>query len=165
MVALTHFVEEKTRSKVAQVEGKGHSMPVKAASVVFGFGFIWAGTGLWLVPGLDMTPSILLAKMGLSVLLVTAGVGMTQIATEKPRMELHFDAPNRQLLIFESLPRGRKHVTRAINYEDIARVNVTDKLLQVMGEDGKELVAMPLDGAHARLDAIAQLRSQAIFPV
>ena len=89
---------------------------------------------------------------------------MTQIATEKPRMELHFDARNRQLLVYESLPRGRKHVTRAINYEDIARVNVTDTLLQVHDDSGRELVAMTLDGPHARLDAIAQLRSQAIFP-
>ncbi len=163
MVALTNFMEE-ARSRVATVEGKGHSMPVRAASVIFGFGFIWAGTGLWLVPGLDMTPGVLLAKMGLSILMVTAGVGMTQIATEKPRMELHFDARNRQLLVYESLPRGRKHVTRAINYEDIARVNVTDTLLQVHDDSGRELVAMTLDGPHARLDAIAQLRSQAIFP-
>ncbi len=161
MVALTSFMEE-TRSPVATVEGKGHSVSVRAASVIFGFAFIWAGTGLWLVPGLDLTPSVLLAKMGLSILLVTAGVGMTQIATEKPRMELHFDVRNRQLLVMETLPRGRKHVSKAINYEDIDRVNVTDSKLEVSGESGV-LVAMPLDGPHARLDAIAQLRSQAIF--
>ncbi|MEP2530676.1 hypothetical protein [Shimia sp.] len=163
MVALTNFIEE-TSSRVATVEGKGHSPAVRVASVIFGFGFIWAGTGLWLVPGLDMTPSILLAKMGVSILMVTAGVGMTQIATAKPHMELHFDARNRQLLVYESLPRGRKHVTQAINYEDIARVNVTDTLLEVDGDNGVSLVKLPLDGAHARLDAIAQLRSQAIFP-
>ncbi|PSL20562.1 hypothetical protein [Shimia abyssi] len=162
MVALTHFMEE-TRSKVATVEGKGHSMPIRAASVVFGFAFIWAGTGIWLVPGLDLTPNILLAKMGLSILLVTAGVGMTQIATEKPVMELHFDARNRQLLVYESLPRGRQHVTASINYEDIARVNVTDTQLNVLDDNEVELVSLPLDGPHARLDAIAQLRSQSIF--
>lgn len=163
MVAVTNFLEH-TRSRVARVEGKGHSMSLKASSVVFGFGFIWAGVGLWLVPGLDLTPSILLAKMGLSILLVTGGVGMTQIATEKPRKELHFDARNRQLLIYETLPRNRKHVTGSVNYEDIGRVNVTDSMLLVEGEDGRELVNLPLDGPHARLDAVAQLRSQSIFP-
>ncbi|MGR3713946.1 MAG: hypothetical protein ACU0A6_12605 [Shimia sp.] len=163
MIALSTFMEE-ARSRVATVEGKAQPFGVRAASLFFGFTFIWAGVGLWLVPGLDLTPYVLLAKMGLSIMLVTAGVGMTQIATGKPRKELHFDARNRQLLVLESLPRERMHVTQTINYEDIARVDISDKLLEVSGDCGKILVALALDGEHARLDAVAQLRSQAIFP-
>ena len=71
---------------------RAQSIPVRAAAVLFGFGFIWAGAGLWFVPGLDLEPSIMLAKMVLSIMMVTAGVGMTQIATDKPRFELHFDS-------------------------------------------------------------------------
>ncbi|KPA22831.1 hypothetical protein shim_11190 [Shimia sp. SK013] len=163
MIALSSFMEE-ARSRVATVEGKGQPFGIKAASVFFGFAFIWAGVGLWLVPGLEMTSYVMLAKMGLSILLVTAGVGMTQIATDKPRKELHFDARNRQLLVLESLPRQRMQVVQTINYEEIFRVDVSDTLLEVSGENGGVLVALDLDGEHARLDAVAQLRSQAIFP-
>ena len=56
------------------------------------------------------------------------------------------------------------HVTKTINYEDILRVDVSGDRLEVNGHDGKVIVSMPLDGEHARLDAVAQLRSQAIFP-
>ncbi len=89
---------------------------------------------------------------------------MTQVATDKPRKELHFDARNRQLLVLESLPRKRMHVTQTINYEDIARVDISDKKLEVSADCGKTLVSLQLDGECARLDAVAQLRSQAIFP-
>ena len=116
MVALTNFANE-TRSCVTRVEGKRPSLSVRASSMVFGFAFIMAGVGLWLMPGLDLTPTILLAKMGVSILLVTGGVGMTQVATDKPRKELHFDERNEQLLVYEGLPRGRKHVLQAINYD------------------------------------------------
>lgn len=142
---------------------RGHSTTVRAASVLFGFAFIWAGAGLWLVPGLSLEPSVLLTKMFLSVMMVTAGVGMTQIATEKPNSELHFDARHRQVHMVESLPRGRTHVVKTLNYEDIARVNVTDTELVMLNEQGKILVELPLDGPHARLDAIAHLRSQSLY--
>ncbi|WP_422050102.1 hypothetical protein [Shimia sp.] len=164
MMAMTQIANE-ARSRVAMVEGKRPSLSVRTSAVVFGFAFIWAGIGLWLVPGLDLTPMILLSKMGISILLVTAGVGLTQIATQKPRQELHFDQRNRQLLVFEGLPRRRKHVAQAINYEDIGRVDVSDTRLTVLGADGGEIVGLPLDGPHARLDAIAQLRSQTMLPL
>lgn len=144
---------------------KGHSVPVKAASVLFGFAFIWAGAGLWLVPGLGLEPSVLLTKMFFSVMMVTAGVGMTQIATEKPRSELHFDSEHRQIHLIESLPRGRKHVVKTLNYEDIARATVTDSELVMLSDEGKILVELPIDGKHARLDAIAHLRSQSLYAV
>lgn len=143
---------------------RGHSVPVRAASVLFGFAFIWAGAGLWLVPGLDLEPSILLSKMFLSIMMVTAGVGMTQIATEKPQSELHFDARHRQVHLVETLPRGRRHVVRTVNYEQIARVNVTDSELVMYNDEGKILAELPIDGQHARLDAIAHLRSQSLYP-
>lgn len=164
MIAMTQIANE-TRSRVAMVEGKRPSISVRACAVVFGCAFIWAGIGLWLVPGLDLTALVLLSKMGLSLLLMTAGVGLTQIATQKPRQELHFDQRNRQLLVFEGLPRARQHVVRAINYEDIGRVDVSDSSLTVLGADGAEIVSLPLDGQHARLDVIAQLRGQTTLPL
>lgn len=142
---------------------RGHSIPVRAASVFFGFAFIWAGAGLWLMPGPELEPAILLSKMFISILLVTAGVGMTQIATEKPNSELHFDSRHRQVHLVESLPRGRTHVVMTLNYEDIARVDVTDVELVMLNDAGKILVELPLDGPHARLDAIAHLRSQSLI--
>ena len=152
-----------TADRTAHGFAKGHSAPVKAASVLFGFAFIWAGAGLWLVPGLGLEPSVLLTKMLLSVMMVTAGVGMTQIATDKPQSELHLDAEHRQVHLVESLPRGRSHIVKTLNYEDIARANVTDSELVMLGDDGKILVELPIDGAHSRLDAIAHLRSQSLY--
>ncbi len=144
---------------------KGHSTKVKAAAVLFGFSFIWAGAGLWLVPGMSMDPSVMLTKMFFSVMMVTAGVGMTQIATEKPHSELHFDAVHRQVHLVESLPRGRSHIVKTINYENIARADVTDTELVMLNDAGKILVELPIDGAHARLDAIAHLRSQSLYAI
>ena len=141
---------------------RAQSMPVRAAAVLFGFGFIWAGAGLWFVPGLELSPSVLLTKMVLSVMMVTAGVGMTQIATDKPRFELHFDGRNRQVLLVQGLSRGRSHVVRSINYEEIARVSVSDEDMVIYSIAGQILAELPLEGPGARLDAIAQLRSQAL---
>ena len=141
---------------------RAQSLPVRAAAVLFGFAFIWAGAGLWLVPGLELEPSILLTKMFLSVMMVTAGVGMTQIATDKPRFELHFDGRHRQVLLVQGLSRGRSQVVRTINYEDIARITVSDAELTMYSDKGKILAELPLEGPHARLDAIAQLRSQSL---
>lgn len=140
----------------------GNTRLVKAASVLFGFAFIWAGTGLWLMPGTDLSPDIFSAKMIISVLLVTAGVGMTQIATGKPQCALHLDPQNRQVHLMENLPRGRKHAVRSINYEDIARITVSDSEIVMLNGAGKILVELPLEGPDARLDAIAQLRSQSL---
>ncbi|MDA5555608.1 hypothetical protein [Shimia sp. MMG029] len=164
MMAMTQIANE-ARSRVAMVEGKRPSLSVRACAGVFGCAFIWAGIGIWLVPGLDLTAMILLSKMGLSLLLVTAGVGLTQIATQKPRQEMHFDQRNRQLLVFEGLPRARQHVVRSINYEDIGRVDVSDTRLTVLDAVGSEIVALPLDGQHARLDVIAQLRGHTTLPL
>ncbi|MBR9843314.1 MAG: hypothetical protein GYB25_09150 [Rhodobacteraceae bacterium] len=149
-----------TSSAQSEEMKRAQSAPVRAAAVLFGFGFIWAGAGLWLVPGPDLEPSIMLAKMFLSIMMVTAGVGMTQIATDKPRYELHFDGRNRQALLVQGLSRGRSHVVRSINYEDIARITVSDSDLTMYNANGKILAELPLEGAHARLDAIAQLRGQ-----
>lgn len=163
MVAMTGFAGE-TRSRVTRVESKRPSIPVRATSIVFGFACIWAGISLWLFPVLNDTSLLLLTKMGASILLVTFGVCMTQVATNKPHKELHFDPRHKQLLVYESLPRGRKHVLQAVDYDQVGRVDVSDRLLEVRDEAGDVLVSLPIDGAHARLDAIAQLRSQSIFP-
>lgn len=163
MVALANFATN-TGSVVTKVEGKRASLSVRTASMVFGFAFIWAGAGLWLMPGLDLTPTILLAKMGMSILLVTGGVGLTQVATDKPRKELHFDERNKQLVVYEGLPRGRKHAVQTIQYDNVGRIDVSDRELQVTNGAGETLVALPIDGSNARLDTIAQLRSLSLMP-
>lgn len=163
MAAATDYIHNSQSLKDPSLVQK-HSAPVRAAAVLFGFGFIWAGAGLWLVPGLGMDAEILLTKMFLSILMVTAGVGMTQIATEKPRRSLHFDAQSRQLHVAESLPRGRSHVIKSINYEEIARVDINDQRMVIYGDRGEELTQLLLDGPEARLDAVAHLRSQSLFP-
>ncbi|CUJ93800.1 hypothetical protein PH7735_01668 [Shimia thalassica] len=149
--------------KTAKQTRSGHTFLVRVASVVFGFGFIWAGAGLWFVPGLEMEPSILASKMVLSVLMVTAGVGMTHIATERAQQDLHFDPRHRQIHLVETLARGRTNVVQSINYEEIGRADVTDSSLKFLDHKGQCLLELPLDGPHARLDAIARLRSQALI--
>ncbi|MEQ9693249.1 hypothetical protein [Shimia sp. SDUM112013] len=149
--------------KTATKPGAGHTMPVRMACIVFGFGFIWAGAGLWLVPGPELEASVLAAKMILSVLMVTAGVGMTHIATEKAEQDLHFDPRHRQIHLVETMPRGRTKIVKTVNYEDIGRADVTDSCLSFLDHTGKPMLELPLDGPHARLDAIARLRSQALI--
>ncbi|WP_372886142.1 hypothetical protein [Shimia sp.] len=138
------------------------TVPARAAALLFGFGFIWAAAGLWLVPGHGLAPSVMLTKMLLSVFMVTLGVCLTQVATQKLQSRLQFDTRHRQIQLVESLPRGRSHIVRVINFEEVAEANVSDKLLVLIGRNGKILAELPLDGAHARLDAIAHLRSHAI---
>lgn len=162
MAAASDYIHNNSPLRDPALEQK-HSAPVRAASVLFGFAFIWAGAGLWLVPGLAMDSGVLLTKMLLSIMLVTAGVGMTQIATEKPRRALHFDSRHRQIHVVESMPRGRESVIRSINYEEIAKVDVTEARMILLDQEGKEMTRLLLDGPEARLDAIAHLRSQSLY--
>lgn len=166
MAFVTHPIENHSMSiagcRASQGQAGERSFPVRMAAILFGFGFIWAAAGLWLVPGFGLEPSILLTKMFLSVVMVTLGVGLTQIATQKRQSRLHFDTRLRQIQVVESLPRGRSHVVRVINFEDVARADVSDQLVVLLNQRGKILAELPLDGPHARLDAIAHLRSHAI---
>ncbi len=149
-----------TSSNQSEELKRAQSVPVRAAAVLLGSGSFGPGPVYGLC-GLDLDLDHV-AKMFLSIMMVTAGVGMTQIATDRPRFELHFDRRNRQVLLVQGLSRGRSHVVRSINYEDIARINATDKTLVMYSETGKILAELPLDGPNARMDAVAQLRSQSL---
>lgn len=164
MTAVANYMET-PRSHVAMVHGKRRSLSTKALFWVFGCAFILAGFGLWLMPGLDGEPVVLLSKLGVSIALLVVGVVMTQTATGQPRKELHFDPSNRQLLVFEGLPGRRKRVIQAMRYDDIMRVDVSDRVLEVFDLNGRVSVVLPLAGAEARVETLTQLRSQAILPV
>ena len=164
MMAIPQIANE-AAARVAMVEGKRPSLSVCTIALMFGMAFGAAGIGLWLVPELDMSLMGVMTNLGLSLFLGTAGVGLMLMATQKPRHELCVDPRRRQLLVLEGLPPVRQRVIRAIRYDDITRVDVSDQCLRVLGAGGAELARVPLEGPHARLDTIAQLRSQTVLPL
>ncbi|GAA6162521.1 hypothetical protein NBRC116590_02250 [Pelagimonas sp. KU-00592-HH] len=141
---------------------RGHTVPVRAASVFFGFAFIWAGAGLWLVPGLDLEPGVLMVKAFLSIMMVAAGIGMTQIATARKLAEMHFDSRTRQVHLIEMRGRGRRESLRSVGYDAISSARVTDQSLVLLDQRGKAIAEMALEGPDMRDEAIAHLRSQSI---
>lgn len=164
MMAISQVANE-AAARVAMVEGKRPSLSVRTVALIFGMAFGAAGIGLWLVPGLDMSLMGMMTNLGLSMFLGTAALGLMLVATQKPRHELCLDERRRLLLVLQGFAPVRQRVVRAIHYEDIARLDVSDQNLTVLGVGGAELAKVPLEGPHARLDTIAQLRSQTILPL
>ncbi len=162
MVAVSDFITDV--QTVSGVQEEARPSPVlRLVSFVFGVSFIIAGIGLWMVPGLFMDDSVVMTKMVLSVLLCAGGVGMAQISVERQYQEFHFDRRYQQVYMVEAPSYGTVKVLKVVDYDDIAKVDVTESNIVLIGHMGQNLASVPLKGKQARNEVIEQLRSSPIL--
>lgn len=129
----------------------------RGLSVFFGFSLVTAGAGLWLFPAGAFWATLLQACV--SFVFILTGAALMQLGTDKAVRELRFDARARQVLLVRRNSRGGAWILARLGYDDIAHIELSESELEMLDCYGRVLASVPLDGPHARLAAMAQLRS------
>lgn len=165
MTATTHNIGMTSINglEAGSVSGFVRSPLWRLLAVVFGLSLIIACVGVWVLPGSLTGSGNLLLRLLVTVAFLLGGLALMQQGTDNTVKELRFDALNGTLYVVRSRPKGRRHVLASYSYDDIGEVSLSESDLAVMDLQGQLLVSVPLNGPQARLDAVAQMRTQLPF--
>ncbi len=143
MVAIPDFMEVS--------DGNSHAIEGHATSGALS-GFLGAvlcvvALGLWLVPGANFDPALMLIKLGLSIFCMIGGSMCLVAARRDTHPEVELDARRGILRILERNARGRVESAMEVSYDDLSEVDFRDGMLIARDHHGRTVVEMPVENA------------------
>ncbi len=123
---------------------------VRAIFRVMGIGFIMAAPGMWLVPGSDYTPELLLLKFGSSLFFFLCGLALLMRNHQSALPEVYFDPIRRELRVLQKNNKGRPETVLRRSYDSLGGVMLSTNSIELWDQDGTTLMQLPLQDDEAR---------------
>ena len=143
MVAMPDFLEIDESPRHA-IEGHATS---GALSSFLGVVLCVAALGLWLVPGANFDPALMLIKLGLSIFLLIGGLISLAASQRDTHPEVELDSRRGILRLLERNARGRIENTVELAYDDLSEIDFRDGMLIARDHHGRAVVEMPVENA------------------
>ncbi|MDQ2089052.1 hypothetical protein [Marimonas arenosa] len=125
---------------------EGHA-PSGALSGFLGVTLLVAAAGLWLMPGLNYDPALVLIKLGLSVFFVMGGIMFILAARRAPHPEVYLDGRRGILRLLERDIEGRVCQQIEMSYDDLSEMDFRDGMLIARDHHGRAVIEMPVEHA------------------
>lgn len=129
---------------------EGSSIVLRAACRFAGAVFILCAPGLWLLPGSNDDPSLMLVKLGASVFFLVCGLALVLCGKGHSQPEAHFDPVRREMRILQRNARGRPSTVLRRAYGSLGAAKITDRQVEIWDVDGSILLRLPLADPEAR---------------
>lgn len=116
------------------------------------------GAGMmWVVPGGEVGPDILLIKLGLSVTFLLCGLAMLMIHHVDNRPDAYFDPIRNEVRVLRKDKRGRPQAVLRRSYDTLGCARFSDRVVEIFDVDGTLLMRLPVDDHDVRHALRAQL--------
>ncbi len=112
--------------------------------------FILCAPGLWLLPGSNADPVLLLHKLGASIFFVFCGLALILRNKVYSQPEVYFDPARREMRILQRNERGRPTTVLRRAYGSLGGARITDRQVEIWDVDGSVLLRLPLVDSGAR---------------
>jgi hypothetical protein len=129
---------------------EGNKTILRAAFRLAGSSLLLSAPGLWLLPGSNMAPELMLFKLGSSVFFLFAGLALLIRNRAYSQPEVYFDPIRRELRVLQKSQNGRPQTVLRRGYDSLGGARITRKNIELWDVDGTILLSLPLYDAGAR---------------
>lgn len=159
---------EQTMQKAVVMPNYREAVPLLIAFApswpIFALLFRIAGTALvissgmmWVMPGSQFGPDMLLIKLGLSLTFLLCGLAMLMIHHVDNRPDAYFDPIRSEVRVLQKDRRGRPQAVMRRQYDTLGCARFRDHMVEIFDVDGSLLMRLPVEDKEVRHALRSQL--------
>lgn len=138
---------------------EGNRILLQAFMRFTGAVLILCAPGLWLLPGSNYDPTLLLYKLGASIFFAFCGFALILRNKVYTQPEVYFDPIRREMRVLQKNERGRPQTVLRRSYDTLGAAKIRQRQLEIWDVDGSVLLNIPLADQEVRLALRQQLGS------
>jgi hypothetical protein len=124
---------------------------------IIGTALVLSASGMWLMPGSQYGPDVVLIKLGVSVFFFMCGLVLLMRNHADNQPDAYFDPIRNEVRVLQRNDRGRPQTVLRRSYDTLGSARFTDDTLEMYDVDGSMLMRLPIDNAEVRNALRAQL--------
>lgn len=129
---------------------EGHRVILQAFMRFTGAALILCAPGLWLLPGANIDPALLLYKLGASIFFLFCGMALILRNKGFSQPEVYFDPIRREMRILQKNESGRPQTVLRRGYDTLGAAKISERQIEIWDVDGSVLLNIPLADQDAR---------------
>jgi hypothetical protein len=144
------YVSDVEQMVPVRIGFEGNKVLLRALFRFTGTIFILAAPGLWLLPGSNGDPGLMLYKLGASIFFAFCGMALILRNKSYAQPEVYFDPIRREMRILQRNARGRPQTVLRRSYDTLGAAKIYKRQLEIWDVDGSVLLSLPLFDPEAR---------------
>ena len=124
---------------------------------IIGTALVLSASGMWLMPGSQYGPDVVLIKLGVSVFFFLCGLVLLMRNHSDNQPDAYFDPIRNEVRVLQRNDRGRPQTVLRRSYDTLGSARFTENTLEMYDVDGSILMRLPIDNAEVRDALRAQL--------
>ncbi len=129
---------------------KGNRGMLRAFMRFNGAVLILCAPGLWLLPGANVDPALLLYKLGASIFFLFCGTALILRNKAYVQPQVYFDPVRREMRVLHTNARGRPQTVLRRSYDTLGAAKIGARQIEIWDMDGSILLNIPLVDHEAR---------------
>ncbi len=124
---------------------------------IIGTALVLSASGMWLMPGSQYAPDVVLIKLGASLFFFLCGLALLMRNHEDNQPDAYFDPIRSEVRVLQKNNRGRPQTVLRRSYDTLGSARFTNNSVEMFDMDGSMLMRLPIENAEIREALRAQL--------
>lgn len=117
---------------------------------IIGTAMVLSASGMWLMPGAQTAPDLILIKLGISVFFFLCGLALLMRNHQDNQPDAYFDAIRGEVRVLQKNNRGRPQTILRRSYDSLGSARFVDDTFEMYDVDGSMLMRLPIENADVR---------------
>ncbi|MFV0513916.1 MAG: hypothetical protein ACK5MY_09850 [Jhaorihella sp.] len=117
---------------------------------IAGTALVIGAGAMWLLPGSQLAPDLMLIKLGVSVTCLLTGLAVLMLHHVDNRPDAYFDPIRNEVRVLQKDKRGRPQSVLRRRYDTLGCVRFRDSMVEIFDVDGSLLMRLPVGDADVR---------------
>jgi hypothetical protein len=117
---------------------------------IIGTALVLSAAGMWLMPGSQYAPEVVLIKLGVSLFAFLCGLALLMRNHQDNQPDAYFDPIRSEVRVLQKNNRGRPQTVLRRSYDTLGSARFTDNMLEMYDVDGSMLMRLPIESAEIR---------------
>jgi len=124
---------------------------------IIGTALVLSAAGMWLMPGSQNGPDVVLIKLGVSLFFFLCGLVLLMRNHQDTRPDAYFDPIRNEVRVLQKNSRGRPQTVLRRSYDTLGSARFTADTLEISDVDGSVMMRLPIESAEVRNALRSQL--------
>lgn len=143
----TSDIDSRIPIKLAQ---GGSAAMIAVMFRIGGTALILAAPAMWIVPGSEVSPDLMLMKFGVTLFFFLCGLILLMRNHVDAQPEVFFDPIRREMRVLQKNDRGRPETILRRSYESLGTAHFSKRSVELWDVDGSVLMRLSLPDAKLR---------------
>ena len=124
---------------------------------IAGTALVLSASGMWLMPGSQLAPDLMLMKLGVSMFFFLCGLALLMRNHQDNQPDAYFDPIRNEVRVLQKNNRGRPQTVLRRSYDTLGSARFSGTTIELFDLDGSMLMRLPVEDAKVRSALRAQL--------